>query len=366
MKPSEEDLYRSTGKVTREDLDKLYHDMSPADIVLRLAEHKNFDAARAEFETWDDYSVIQMDNFFIQNYRLDPATLYASRDEYIAANFLKSLIAEWDKKQNEQQTAIEKLPIVVIRDVPFIIDPYKRQLIRFNDPEKIISFDELKFNNGFYFFDFDTITFKPAIDLRGPDALADRIFSVAIPATIIDSPSKIPKDIQDDMNRRSQAQIWGFYLGDKNVALRLSGVLPHIDLAGTDFTVDWRLKQMRETEEPWKYISFNDLEMDESGQTYLCFYQTVTHEIFIPEENITELPENVVVLEIPYELKLDPVAVARELGIGQTDLLAEHPIQETLTAKVTPLSESGLPEFIENNIRLQNQENSTERPKRGR
>jgi hypothetical protein len=366
MKTSEKDLYKSTGKITREDLDKLYHNMSPADIVLRLAEHKNFDAARAEFETWDDHSVIQMDNFFIQNYRLDPATLYASRDEYIAANFLKSLISEWDKKQNEQQTVIEKLPILVIRAVPFIIDPYKRQLIRFNDPEKIISFDDLKFNNSFYFLDFDTITFKPAIDLRGPEALADRVISVTIPATIIDAPAKLPKDRQDDMNRRSQALSWEFYLGDKNVALRLSGVLPHIDLAGTDFTIDWRLKELRETEEPWKNISLRDMEMSESGEEYLCFYNKENHDLFEPGEDLLEMPENVVVLEIPYEIMLDPVAVAREYGIGDTDLLAEHPFQMKLTAKVTSLLDSGLPEFIENNLKALNNTTPDRNSRRGR
>ena len=366
MKPSEEDLYKSTGKITREDLDKLYHDMSPANIVLRFAEHKNFDAARTEFETWDDYSVIQMGNFFIQNYRLDPATLYANRDEYIAANFLRSLIAEWDKKQNEQQTVIEKLPILVICNVPFIIDPYKRQLIRFNNPEKIISFDELKFNNGFYFLDFDTITFKPAIDLRGPEALADHISSVTVPATIIDAPSKIPKDIQDDMNRRSQAQSWGFYLGDKKVALRLSGVLPHIDLAGTDFTVDWRIRQMRDTEQPWNNIRFDDFEMDDYGDKYLSFFNTQTHELYMPTEDLFKLPEDVVVLEIPNEIDLDPVAVAREYGSDLYELLIEHPIAENLVAKVRPLSETGLPAMIDNNIRLQQQNTLTERPKRGR
>lgn len=366
MKPSEEDLYKSTGKLTREDLDKLYHDMSPADVVLRLAEHKNFDAARAEFETWDDYSVIQMDNFFIQNYRFDPATLYASRDEFIAANFLKSLIAEWDKKQNEQQAVIEKLPILVIREVPFIIDPFKRQLIRFNDPEKIISLNELKFNNGFYFFDFDTITFKPAIDLRGPVALADRFSSVTIPATIIDAPAKLPKDIQDDMNRRSQAHSWGFYLGDKNVALRLSGVLPHIDLAGTDFTMDWRLRQMRETELPWKNISFDDFEMDDHGDKYLCFFNTQTHELYMPPEDLMELPEHIVVLEIPNELDLDPIAVAREYGSDLYEQLIEHPIAGNLTAKVSPLSKTGLPAMIENNIRLQQNSTNEKRNRRGR
>lgn len=189
-----------------------------------------------------------------------------------------------------------------------------------------------------------------------------------IPAPIIDSRELLSEEFKQTINTSSKQNSWGFYLGDKATALRLSGALPHIDLAGTDFTIDWRLRQLRETEEPWKHISFDDLEMDDSCEAYLCFYNTQSHKLFSPEENIIELPEDVVLLEIPNELKLDPVAVARDYGISETDFLVEHLIQSALTAKVTPLSESGLPRFIENNIKnLDNQQKNEERKlKRGR
>ena len=55
-------------------------------------------------------------------------------------------------------------------------------------------------------------------------------------------------------------------------------------------------------------------------------------------------------MEIPYELKFDPVAVAREQGIGPALILKENPIQKDLTAVVKPLSESKLPKMIEENL----------------
>jgi hypothetical protein len=133
--------------------------------------------------------------------------------------------------------------------------------------------------------------------------------------------------------------------------IRLSGKLTHIDLAGTDFTIDWRLRHLRETAEPWKNISFKEMEMAQSGEEYLIFFDTESHNNYIPHDDITELPENVVGLEIPYELRLDPVAVARDYGMEEIVLLAEHPIQVTLSAKVIPLSGTGLPEFIDNNLK---------------
>lgn len=270
MDTSKEPLFNSTGTITEKELIALYGPMLRGDLVLKLAEHKNFNAACEQFQTWDERSIVEMGNLLGQDYR-HQEQLYRTKDKYIAVTFLKALINEWE----------------------------------------------------------------------------------------VDRLEKIRLRLEDPVQQKQAAEL---------LKIRLSGKLPHIDLAGTDFTIDWRLRQLRETEEPWKHISFDNLEMDESGEAYLCFYHTQTHEIFIPEEDITELPENVVVLEIPYELKLDPVAVARDYGIGETDLLAEYPIQPTLAAKVIPLSESGLPEFIENNLknRYNQQDNNKRVPKRGR
>jgi hypothetical protein len=256
MDTSKELLFKSTGNITLEELTAIYPGMLPGDIVLKFAEHKNFDAARAAFQAWDERSIMEMSNLLSQDYRQEEKS-YSTRDKYIAMIFLKALVNEWDANRLEQRGRRLKVPI----------------------------------------------------------------------------------------QQQKAAEL---------LAIRLKGVLPHIDLAGTDFTIDWRLRELRETDEPWKNISFKDMEISESGEEYLCFFNTETHRRYLPEDDITELPENVVVLEIPNELQLDPIAVARESGMGYAELLADHPIQSDLSAKVKPLSESGLPEFIEYNLRNRN------------
>jgi hypothetical protein len=243
-----------------------------------------------------------------------------------------------------------ELSVIIIGSVPFIINNEKQELIRFDHHDRTIPFGKLHHKDGYYALKFDTLEFRPAIDMRKFGDLEDRFLDVKIPQQIIESPQAILAPVRDDLNLHSQKNNWGFYIGDEKTALRLSGVLPHIDLAGTDFTVDWRLKELRETELPWNNISLAGMEMSDSGEEYLCFYNIETHELFEPDEKLLEIPENVVVLEIPYEIKLDPVAVARESGFADTELLMTHPIHDKLSAKVTPLSESGLPEFIANNI----------------
>src|SRR6202034_4599707 len=60
-KEANERLFKSTSRISLEELTILHEEMMPGDIVLKFAEHKNFDAARAAFQTWDEHSIIEMD-----------------------------------------------------------------------------------------------------------------------------------------------------------------------------------------------------------------------------------------------------------------------------------------------------------------
>jgi len=252
-KEAKEFIFKSASHITREELTAIYRDMTPGDIVLKFAEHKNFDAARETFQGWDERSVIEMDNFLIQGYRHEEE-LYSTRDKHIAMSFLKELINEWDTKHREQIQ------------------------IRLEDPVQQQEADEL-------------------------------------------------------------------------LALRLTGKLPHIGIAGTDFTIDWRLNELRETAVPWNKINIYDLTESESGAEYLALYDTKEKRLYDFDDSITILPENVVGLEIPVGTVLDPVAVAREHGADIIEFVREHPIQENLTALVRPITETGLPELVEENLR---------------
>lgn len=53
-------------------------------------------------------------------------------------------------------------------------------------------------------------------------------------------------------------------------------------------------------------------------------------------------------LEIPHELKLDPVA--RERGVDPALFSKENPVQKDLTAVIKSLSEFRLPKLIEENL----------------
>ena len=152
------------------------------------------------------------------------------------------------------------------------------------------------------------------------------------------------------------------------LARRLMGALPHIDIAGIDFTVDWRLRELRETAAPWNKINLELLRESESGEEYLGLYDIKEKKLYELNDQITAVPENVVGLEIPHEIKLDPVAVAREYGLDIAEFVQRNPIVKDLKAFIRPVTETGLPELVAENIRKGRNagENENRRRKTGR
>jgi hypothetical protein len=65
---------------------KLYGPLLLGEVVIKFAEHKNFAAAREEFNTWNQHDIIQTDNLINQNNRLSPQS-HNSWEEYIAIPF---------------------------------------------------------------------------------------------------------------------------------------------------------------------------------------------------------------------------------------------------------------------------------------
>lgn len=119
---------------------------------------------------------------------------------------------------------------------------------------------------------------------------------------------------------------------------RLKGELPRIGLAGTDFFIDWQLKELRQTDDYWNRIPVERLIPDNDWNGYICLYDREKRKV-VESQDLSTLPQEVCLLEIPNEFVLDPVALAREHGLDDTDLLLAYPYKEYRTATVTELSE---------------------------
>ncbi|MEE1946410.1 hypothetical protein VRU48_14900 [Pedobacter sp. KR3-3] len=121
---------------------------------------------------------------------------------------------------------------------------------------------------------------------------------------------------------------------------RLSGILPEIDIAGNRFEVDWPGRKLIQCTDRRVEIRLDTLLLTRDAKHYQCCFDLVNKKVVRLSENITRLPENIVRLLIPYELTLDPVAVAREMNQPVAELLKVFPIREGLKAEVIPLEQT--------------------------
>jgi hypothetical protein len=118
---------------------------------------------------------------------------------------------------------------------------------------------------------------------------------------------------------------------------REAGILPDIDILGIRFLVDMRRKELREYNAPWNIIDLRNLESTTSGEAYLCIFDKEEHVGYHTADTIIAEPENLVLLEIPHEIILDPYAIAREHGINTAEFVRQNPIKADLKALVRPL-----------------------------
>ncbi|WP_214226627.1 hypothetical protein [Pedobacter sp. B4-66] len=136
---------------------------------------------------------------------------------------------------------------------------------------------------------------------------------------------------------------------------RLLGVLPTAMIKKDEYTYDWRLRELRLTKEPWRNISLRDLDMDRTGHKYFFFYHIPSKTKIDLPENITELPPDVVLVALPFELHIDPVAVARENGLDERTFINFYPVQKQFEVPIYLLSVTGIPKLIMENKEQQKQ-----------
>ena len=186
-------------------------------------------------------------------------------------------------------------------------------------------------------------------------------------------PVVIPKEVLEGItenyrayNTESDKSGWNMFIADEGTMKRLRGHLPEIEIDGENYFVDWKLKELRHTNNPHLGIGINLLEPVDDGTVYRGLYNTNTRRMAEPLRG-NEKPDDLAFLHIPYELKLDPVAVAREYGLKDTKLLPRFPVEQRLKADIVPLDKSQkqhLEKYMEQ-IRQSEQQNNRQRKGKG-
>lgn len=238
------------------------------------------------------------------------------------------------------------LPSFEIEGTEFIVDVSKKELRQLDNPDNTISFDDMKDNVTHYTINYSRVEKNfPAPFQQGSQDVVEIDIPQMVQLDPIGMAQKHGITIEELQNKND----FDVIVDQKLLSVRLSGMLPKINIAGHNFIVDLRLSELRPENDFSTKIDLRNLDVSNDGEKFICFYEPSSKKVVEIDSTITELPKGVVMLEIPDEMKLDPVAVARQFGVDEKSFLRKYPLQMQLDAKVVPLSETGLPAFVKKN-----------------
>lgn len=242
----------------------------------------------------------------------------------------------------------KQLPIYKIEGTEFVVDVRKNELRQKDNPANTISFHDMLDLGNSYTFSFD----KTRKNFPAPfSPQTENIVKVNVPQMVHLDPSGMAEKYGFRLADLEGKNDFDIIVDQKLLTERLNGILPLIKIAGHDFIIDLRLNELRPMDDFSTRINLKDLDVSNDGEKFLCFYHLPSKQVVDVSPTLTELPKDVVMLEIPNELVLDPVGIAKMNGLPDSAFLKQYPIQKNLEAKVVALSETGLPRLIEKNKR---------------
>lgn len=224
------------------------------------------------------------------------------------------------------------IPTLLIGGTTFVVDVINEEIKERANLHNVIRFEDMADKGSHYSFSYD-------LNDKNIPVLVSRqehIIEVNIPQMVELDPELVAEKYKVSVESLKGKRDLDLIVDPQLLQKRLNGELPTI-LIGTDtYIVDWYLKELRAPDDPGRRISLANLEMNAEGTEYICFFDTL-NKVVVPAHDIKQHSGNLAILVIPYEIKLDPVGVAREYGMEDTALLRKYPIEKVLKAQLMPV-----------------------------
>lgn len=265
-----------------------------------------------------------------------------------------------------------EIPVYKVHETDFYVDVFKHELREKSNPENIISVNDMRFEGGVYSFGFDILS------KNLPDWSSERrnIIQATIPMLCSIDPEGMAVKYNKPLEYVKANTDFEIIVDQDLYKRRLAGELPVMDIMDWPFYVDERLGSLRPKDD-FSTMGLKFREMDEINDKgdYVFAYKPSSHQIAFPDyENMTEVPKDVFLIQIPNEMDSDPIGFARNNGLDIKSFALQHPPQRDLKATVLQFGDQpGLTELIEKNRKRLgiSDENSGQKPiaakkKRGR
>lgn len=258
------------------------------------------------------------------------------------------------------------LPEIEIEGTSFLVDVKTNNLIEKDNPQNKLYLFDMDVNEQGYSFWYD----KNERSFGPTAAPSDtNVFVTVAPLVELD-PEGMATKFGYTVEQIQGKTDYEVIVDQDALALRSTGKLPTIDIAGHLFYVDYQMEMLRpEDDFGSNGITFEDLDEFYSEETNSCIvpYDPKSHETAaIDYWSITTFPKDVIAVSIPTARQMDPVAYSRETGFDLKECLMEYGIRSEFKAEQIPWEKTGLVEDIKRNQAAKQVEKKQTGKKKGR
>ncbi len=243
-----------------------------------------------------------------------------------------------------------ELPEVVLEGTVFVVDVMKDEIREKANPENIIAFAEMRDAGTHY-----TINYDP-VGKNLPGLLQETFLQINIPTLIMIDPAGMSKKYGKSIQEMEGKTDFEIIIDQDVLHKRLNaGMLPVISIVDHPFYVDLRMGSVRPKDDfSTQGILFSELDhigaMKDDESAYLAIYNPITHQLGeIDFSSITSLPNDLILIELPVPVRLDPIGYARMHDLPMQRILRGHPPKMEMQARVADWDEIRLLSTINKN-----------------
>lgn len=252
------------------------------------------------------------------------------------------------------------LPICVLEGTEFHVDVTRFQLMEKMNSHNVIPFSKMEDYGDCYRFDYNrTLKNIPEYPNRTDT-------EIEIPEFVLLDPEGMARKYNVSIEEIKNKTDFDFMVDQKEFDFRVNkGKLPTIDIAGHLFYVDMQMNKLRPKDDflsnGISFAEIDDYYSEERG-SYLIPYDPKKREFReLDYENITRIPDDLIVVEFPFQTVLDPVGWNRQGGWGLKEDLKHIGLQGHFIAKEVDWKQTFIVDIINDNLeRLKGKEEKKE------
>ncbi|WP_333627473.1 hypothetical protein [Sphingobacterium siyangense] len=238
------------------------------------------------------------------------------------------------------------LPTITIEGTDFIVDVDKVALRERGNEDNTISIFHMRESERGYEFLYDKFTKSMSL---WPAADENSVV-VAIPELVDLDPAGMSIKYGVPIEELKTKNDLEIMVDQEALRRRLDGELPTLEIMGHTFLVDLANDRLAPSgDSRASSLSFTEIGdcYDDEKESYIITFNTKNGGYqAVDFEKIDVLPEDIVAVSIPFELRLDAIGFNRRYGSGEFQFLKEYNVVLQFKAREVSWQEYGLPSHV--------------------